>query len=407
MYYSSIGILAILILFINNFNILIRYKTKDLDDTHKAYKRFLISIALFYVSDILWSPLYQLNVKVINFIETGLYFAIMAFSVLLWTKYVILYLNEKNAFAKILIFAGRFFLIVQIIVQAINCFVPIAFWFDPDGTYHTSIARNINLGFQVFMYLMVFLHMIHVVLKTEGSIRRRHRAIAFGSMISAIFVTIQGLDPYTPYYSIGCMLATCLLHTFVLEDEKEAHSIQLESLLKVEQIQELELGKTRTLAYSDPLTGVKNKMAYIEDVGCLEQRIEDGTLHDFGLIVFDLNDLKKTNDTKGHDAGDQYIKEGCALICKNFKHSPVYRIGGDEFVAFLSGEDYKNHKAIIEDFHKTILKNLSSGKVVIAHGFADYATLTEKDFMRLFETADKLMYKCKQELKAQKLQISQ
>ena len=147
-------------------------------------------------------------------------------------------------------------------------------------------------------------------------------------------------------------------------------------------------------------------MAYIEDVGCFEQRIEDGALHDFGLIVFDLNDLKKTNDTKGHDAGDQYIKAGCALICNKFKHSPVYRIGGDEFVAFLSGEDYKNHKAIIEDFHKTILKNLESGDVVIAHGFADFASLPSKDFMRLFETADKLMYECKQDLKARKLQIS-
>ena len=405
MYYSSIGILAILILFINNFNILIRYKTKDLDDTHKAYKRFLVSIALFYVSDILWSPLYQLNVKFINFVETGLYFAIMAFSVFFWTKYVILYLNEKNIFAKILIFIGRFFLIVQIIVLAINFFVPIAFWFDPDGTYNTSIARNINLAFQVFMYLMIFLHMMRAVFKTKGSIKRRYRAIAFVSMTSAFFVTLQGFDPYTPYYSNGCMLVTCLLHTFVLEDEKEARRQQLESLLKVEQIQEMELGKTRTLAYSDPLTGVKNKMAYIEDVGCFDQRIQDGNLHDFGLIVFDLNDLKKTNDTKGHDAGDQYIKEGCALICNKFKHSPVYRIGGDEFVAFLSGEDYKNHNTLIEDFHKTILKNLSSGKVVVAYGFADYATLPEKGFMRLFEIADKRMYECKQELKAKKLQI--
>lgn len=406
MYYSSIGILAILILFINSFSILVRYKTKDLDETHKAYKRFLVSIASFYIVDLLWSPLYQFNVKVINFVETSLYFVVMAFTVLFWTKYVILYLNEKNAFAKILIFLGRFFVIVQIIVLAVNFFVPIAFWFDPDGTYHTSIARNINLGFQVAMYLMVSVYMLRVVFKTQGNIRRRHRAICIVSITSAIFVTIQGCDPFMPYYSIGCMLATCLLHTFVLEDEKEARRQQLESLLKVEKIQELELGQTRQKAYSDPLTGVRNKMAYIEDVGGFEQRIEDGVLHDFGLIVFDLNDLKKTNDTKGHDAGDQYIKEGCALICNNFKHSPVYRIGGDEFVAFLSGEDYKNHKSIIEEFHKTILKNLESGKVVIAHGFADYAQLADKGFMRLFETADKRMYECKQELKARKLQIS-
>ena len=153
--------------------------------------------------------------------------------------------------------------------------------------------------------------------------------------------------------------------------------------MKVEEIQELELGKTRQMAFSDPLTGVKNKMAYIEDVGCFEQRIEDGALHDFGLVVFDLNDLKKTNDTLGHDAGDNYIKQGSSLICNSFKHSPVYRIGGDEFVVFLSGEDYKNRETILSDFNDTIENNLKTGEVVIAFGFADYATVQEKGFMRL------------------------
>ena len=138
----------------------------------------------------------------------------------------------------------------------------------------------------------------------------------------------------------------------------------------------------------------------------LPTRIEDGNLKDFGLIVFDLNDLKLTNDTLGHEAGDTYIKNGCTLICNKFKHSPVYRIGGDEFVVLLHGDDYKNHSSILEDFHKTVLHNLETGDVVIAFGFADYATLPEKGFMRLFETADRQMYDCKQELKAKKLQMS-
>ena len=55
MYYSSIGVLAILILFINNFSILIRTSSKKLDAAHRAYKRFLLSIAAFYLADVLWS----------------------------------------------------------------------------------------------------------------------------------------------------------------------------------------------------------------------------------------------------------------------------------------------------------------------------------------------------------------
>lgn len=406
MYYSSIGILAILILLINNFSILFRSPNKQLDAAHKAYKNFLLSIAAFYIADILWSPLYILNIKVINFLETSFYFVIMAISVLFWTKYVILYLNEKNTFAKILSFTGYFFLIAQIIVLIINLFIPIAFWFEEDGSYHTSIARNINLAVQVVMCIMIGFFMIRAIFQTEGNIKRRHQAIAVFCIDMILFITLQALDPYMPYYSIGCMLGTCLLHTFVLEDEKEARREQLESMIQIEKLQEMELGQTRQMAYSDPLTGVKNKMAYIEDVGGFEQRIEDGVLHDFGLVIFDLNDLKKTNDTKGHEAGDQYIKAGSSLICNKFKHSPVYRIGGDEFVVFLSGEDYRNRVEILTDFHNVVENNLKTGDVVIAFGFADYATMPDKGFMRLFETADKQMYECKQELKAKKLQIS-
>lgn len=407
MYYSSIGILAILILIIINYNLLFRFKNKDLDQTHKAYKFFLISVGSFYIADILWSPLYILNVRIINFIETSLYFVIMAFSVYFWTKYVILYLNEKNSFAKFLSLTGIIFLVAQIIVLTVNLFVPIAFWFEEDGTYHTSIARNINLATQVIIFILVDLYMIRVILRTDGNIRRRHLAIGLFCLNMILFITLQALDPYMPYYSIGCMLGTCLLHTFVLEDEKAAHKEHLESILKVEEMQELELGKTRKMAYSDPLTGVKNKMAYIEDVGGIEQKIEDEFLKDFGIVVFDLNDLKKINDTYGHDAGDKYIKSASNLICNKFKHSPVYRIGGDEFVVFLYGDDYNNRNSILIDFGNIIENNLKTDGVIIAFGYADYATQKIKGFMRLFETADKKMYEHKQELKSKKLKLSQ
>ncbi len=406
MYYSSIGILSILVLFITHFTILFRSKRKSLDPAHKAYKDFLICVFLFYIADLTWSPLYILNIRVINFLETSLYFVIMAVSVMLLTKFVILYLDEKNLFGKIISFIGFFFLIAQIIVLTINLFIPIAFWFDYDGTYHTAIARNINLAAQILICSIIEFYMIRTVLKTSGKERRRYLAIGTFCLDMIIFITLQAIDPFIPYYSLGCMLGTCILNTFVLEDEKDTRREELESMIQVERIQEIELGKTREMAYSDPLTGVKNKMAYIEDVGVYDQRIEDGNLTDFGIIVFDLNDLKLTNDTLGHEAGDNYIKAGCNLICSKFKRSPVYRIGGDEFVVLLHGEDYKNHSSILEDFHKTILHNLETGDVVIAFGFADYATLPDKGFMRLFETADRQMYDCKQDLKNRKLKLS-
>ena len=326
----------------------------------------------------------------------------MAIAVLLWTKYVIVYLNEKTKFIAFIKFTGWFLLFAQIIVLILNIFIPIAFWFGKDGIYHTGIARNLNLTFQLIMFLAVAIYMLFVAVKTEGNIRRRHNAIGLFSLIMVICIVLQIFYPLMPFYAIGYMLGTCLLHTFVLEDEKDVRREQLESILKVEKIQEIELGTTRKMAYSDPLTGVKNKMAYLEDVGGIDQRIQDKYLSNFGIIIFDINDLKKVNDSQGHDAGDQYIKNASSIICNHFKHSPVYRIGGDEFAAFISGDDYKNRDALLVKFNNLIEENLKNGQVVISFGFADFNPELDKNFLQLFNRADKQMYKRKKELKRKK-----
>ena len=408
MYYSSIGVFALLILIINNYFILTKSHNKDSIQSDKAYKRFLISVAAYYIADIFWAPLYYYTKTItITFAETCIYFAVMALSVLLWTKYVILYLNKKNMFGIILEYTGWFFLCVQIIVLIINIFIPIAFWYEEDGSYHTSIARTLNLVFQIIMFLCVDVYMLITIKKTEGKIRRRHHAIGTFCLTMMVFVFLQALYPEMPFYAMGYMLGTCLLHTFVIEDEMETHHEEMLSIMQVEELQEKELGQTRQMAYSDPLTGIKNKMAYIEDTDCVDQRIQDGNLNNFGVIVFDLNDLKKVNDTQGHDAGDQYIKDASSLICNHFKHSPVYRIGGDEFVAFLSGNDFLNRDSILLDFNNTVENNLSNGCVVIAFGFAAFSPDLDNNFLHLFERADKQMYQRKKELKAKKLQLSQ
>lgn len=61
---------------------------------------------------------------------------------------------------------------------------------------------------------------------------------------------------------------------------------------------------------------------------------------EFALLVADVNGLKEANDALGHESGDQLIKNTSRCICKIFEHSPVFRIGGDEFVVILTGEDY-------------------------------------------------------------------
>ena len=103
------------------------------------------------------------------------------------------------------------------------------------------------------------------------------------------------------------------------------------------------------LAYRDALTGVKNKTAYQETIANLEERTRTGR-PEFAMIVFDINNLKIINDTLGHDFGDILIIDSCKLICKVFKRSPVYRIGGDEFVVILENDDFNKYEELLARF---------------------------------------------------------
>ena len=123
------------------------------------------------------------------------------------------------------------------------------------------------------------------------------------------------------------------------------------------------LNTEKELARRDELTGIKNKTAYTELEKSVQTNIDNGMDYlPFGLVVCDANDLKKINDTKGHAAGDDYIRKSSKLLCDTFVHSPVFRIGGDEFVVFIRGDDYSNREKLMKELHEHVQKNLQSGK---------------------------------------------
>ena len=87
----------------------------------------------------------------------------------------------------------------------------------------------------------------------------------------------------------------------------------------------------------DALTKVRNKRAYDLEVQRVEQELRDGKT-DVGIAMIDMNFLKRTNDIYGHEQGNASLQKLCQTICGVFKHSPVFRIGGDEFVVILENQ---------------------------------------------------------------------
>ena len=399
MSYASIGIIAFIVQVIINFEVLRTSSRRTGVPVHAAYQKYLIGTSVFYLIDASWGVFYNLRIPLISYIVTMAFFVIMALSVFLWIRYVIVYLNVKSRFQSALSCVGWFFLIFQILVLIVNIFVPIGFRFDEEGEYHVYYARYLNLGIQTLLFFVTAVYMLVITAKSEGNLKHRHRTIGFSSLVMMIFVVGQAHHPLLPLYSVGCMLTTCLIHVFVLEDEKEEHHQQIERFRELELKQAQALGSARHMAYTDPLTGVKNKHAYLEAEKLVDQHIKEGSIKEFGIIVFDLNGLKQVNDTKGHDAGDRYIQSACRLICAQFKHSPVYRIGGDEFVAFLEGEDFIHQEILLRDFERRVEENQKEGRVVVSSGFDSFNSDLHDTFITVFERADKKMYERKRKLK--------
>ena len=154
----------------------------------------------------------------------------------------------------------------------------------------------------------------------------------------------------------------------------------------------------RNMANTDSMTGVRNKHAYSEAEAYLNQRIQQNDIDKLAVVVCDINGLKIVNDTQGHAAGDKLIKDACLLICEYFTHGAVYRIGGDEFVVIFQEKGYDTMKEALGEINRVIEENIKKKEVVISIG---YSTLTNEDqvFHDVFERADQMMYKRKQELK--------
>lgn len=400
MSYSIIGLLAILIHLIINRDVL--FHSADHNDlpAGKEYRAFIIGIVVFCLTDVLWGFLSNSGATVVLYADTVLFFIAMMAGFLLWMRYVVAYMQSGGTLKRIISWVGLVLFICELVILAVNFFVPIQFHFDEQGVYHAGPARYVTLAMQVLLFLATSIYTLFNQAGTAEATIRLRRIVGLFGLVMAALIVIQLFYPYLPLYSIGYLIGSCLLHSFVVEDEKDAYRKTLEQMLEREKQQTQELRSARRRIYTDPLTGVKSKQAYLEDTEALNTSVCDGTCEPFAVAVFDLNGLKNINDTEGHDAGDILIYNASMLICEFFAHSPVYRIGGDEFAAILTGSDYANRATLKASFDRQAEDNLRSGKAVVASGMARLRTGEDKSYRDVFERADKRMYRRKKELKA-------
>ena len=176
----------------------------------------------------------------------------------------------------------------------------------------------------------------------------------------------------------------------LLKAEELARSAQ-------EQVQDM-----TQLAFTDALTHVNSKVAYDKMKESLQEQIDQG-IATFAFVMIDVNNLKDINDNYGHDCGDKYIFGSCHIFCHIYKQSPIYRVGGDEFIVLLQNSNYNNRNKLLKDMETEFKKaaNNSSRKpwerYSVAYGMAEYKKGDRVD--DVFRRADENMYHKKMEMK--------
>lgn len=164
--------------------------------------------------------------------------------------------------------------------------------------------------------------------------------------------------------------------------------------------QGMEYDNVHRLAYSDVMTQLGNRMAYMER---LKECVGLHTLK-LGIVFMDVNNLKKVNDAYGHEEGDALIRMAAEVIRKSFgDYGRIYRIGGDEFCVLMDTNPEESYVTAKDEFQKLIHQINDSGEypyhLQIAHGFAWCEADSMVTVENTVKSADEKMYLDKVQLK--------
>ena len=219
--YSVIGVIALIIHLIINPSL---FKLRGLSGAKsRSYQFLMLSIFAYYITDAGWGFFAGLNNIPALFIDTTIYYVAMASAILFWAIYINEYLELKNAFGSAVRYICQAFFILEIAALILNFFYPCFFWFDENDAYQAGLIRYIALWIQVGLFFLTVLLTGWKTLHVSGIIRKRHMAIFFFSIVMLTASFFQVLYPLLPIYAMGCLIGSCVLHVYIVEDEREEY----------------------------------------------------------------------------------------------------------------------------------------------------------------------------------------
>ncbi|MBE8590912.1 GGDEF domain-containing protein [Pseudomonas sp. MAFF 301449] len=194
---------------------------------------------------------------------------------------------------------------------------------------------------------------------------------------------------------VGVAIAVLVFATFVASATRKLSDALEKAFRLTRQMERAHSISTRA-AQTDELTGLMNRRAFFEHAHLLYAQCRHNQ-QPLCALMMDMDHFKHINDTYGHQAGDQVLRQIGGVISASFRKSDVYgRLGGEEFAVLLPNTSLEAAQAIAEQLVESIsglavepVKGLSASLGVASTHAQD------EDLHGLMNTADKALYRAK------------
>ncbi|MDD6401870.1 MAG: GGDEF domain-containing protein [Lachnospiraceae bacterium] len=253
---------------------------------------------------------------------------------------------------------------------------------------------------------LLHIHMVVIVAFIFGNVisdmihKKASNIVLLGGIIIVLFFIVFDLlrfyvEKYIPAFAkagfkgFGCIGALIFVLSMI---------VNLMNQVSVSMYRQAEEKTLMRLAYIDPLTNIANRRACEEEMDKIDKNNSE-----YGIIEFDLNNLKDINDSLGHEEGDKYLQAFSQALTKVFENAKlVSRIGGDEFVVIYENTQSMNVKEDIIKLQKELeeLNKENEGwNMSTAYGASTYKENGGCTIRKGLKLADARMYENKAKMK--------
>lgn len=226
-YYSIIGVITFLVHLIINYQYFVLHSESKFV---RCYRDYIYAITLYYLTDIAWGILHKGDHLDLLYIDTVLYYITMAISVATCCRSIIAFLRTGNVLGQVLDVLGILFCLSVTGILISNHFYHNFFWFESDGTYVAYFWRHVALILQCVLFGVMSMITFIVAFRKHGVDRPRYFTISIFGMCMTMALTAQYLYPLLPFYSVGLMFGSLIVHMFIRLEEENRQMRKIEAL---------------------------------------------------------------------------------------------------------------------------------------------------------------------------------